>query len=392
MKYDFDKPIDRTGTHSVKLDVLPEGASEGLLPLWIADMDFPCAEPILAALHKRIDRKILGYTQNDNDQVKEAIYSWFLRRFGWNIDKSWIFFSPGVVPAIAFLINILSEEGDGIIIQGPVYHPFSAKITANKRVAANNPLIRQGNTYVMDFEDLERKFADPKNKGLILCSPHNPVGRVWTEEELLKTAAIAKKYDKWIISDEIHCDHTRKNVRFIPFLKAAPEYKDRIVACTAPSKTFNLAGAQFSNIIIPNPLYREKWTEFTGTKLSVGGCNLFGLEAAVAAYTEGEEWLDQVREYIDGNINYVNEFVSRNLPKAVVCKCEGTYLAWIDVRAYCADREKLEHTMLHEAKLYLDEGYVFGEEGIGYERINLATPRSNVVECMERFRKALDNL
>jgi len=390
MKYDFDIPVDRSGTHAVKLEVHPSGAPADILPLWVADMDFPCANPIIDALHRRIDNRIFGYTQYDTPRLKDAVYSWFHKRFGWDIDKQWIFFSPGVVPAIALLINCLSEEGDGIIIQRPVYYPFTGKITANRREAVNSPLIRKGNTYTMDFEDLEKKFADPKNKGMILCSPHNPVGRVWTESELRKLLEIAKKYDKWIISDEIHCDLTRMNVKHTPLLAIAGDYRDRIIACTAPSKTFNLAGAQFSNIIIPNPDYQKKWTEFANNRLSAaGGCSPFGLEATVAAYTEGEEWLDQVREYIDGNITYIEKFVKEKLPKAAVIACEGTYLVWIDLRAYCGDHKKLEQIMLHDARLFLDEGYIFGDEGSGYERINAATPRANIVSCMERLKGAL---
>ncbi|MCL2472539.1 MAG: pyridoxal phosphate-dependent aminotransferase [Treponema sp.] len=390
MKYDFDKPVDRTGTHSVKLEVLPEGAPADILPLWVADMDFACAEPIIKALHRRVDKGIFGYTQYDNPGVKGAVISWFEKRFGWTIDPSWIFSCPGVVPAIALLINCLSEEGDGIIIQRPVYHPFTGKVMANKREAVNSPLIRQGNTYVMDFDDLERKFADQKNRGMILCSPHNPVGRVWTETELLKLVAIAKKYGKWIISDEIHCDLTRTGIRHTPLLKIAGDYKDRIIACTAPSKTFNLAGIQLSNIIIPNGEYQKKWTDFAGNRMSIaGGCSPFGLEAMVAAYNEGEEWLDEARKYIDGNIKYIEEFVKEKLPKASVITCEGTYLVWLDLRGYCADHRKLEQIMIHEAKLFLDEGYIFGDEGFCYERINTATPRSNIVTCMERMGKAL---
>lgn len=392
MKYDFDKIIDRTGTHATKLDVLPKGAPEDILSLWIADMDFPCAEPIIEALHKRIDKRIFGYTHYDNSRVKDAAYSWFHRRFGWEIDKSWMFFSPGIVPALGILINALTEEGDGVIIQRPVYYPFTSKIEGNNRVVANSPLIRIGNTYVMDYDDLEKKFANPQNKGMILCSPHNPVGRVWTEEELCKVVEIAKKYDKWIVSDEIHCDLTRAGVSHTPLLKAAPEYKDRIIACTAPSKTFNMAGMHFSNIIIPNTEYQKKWTAFADDRLRISACNPFGLEAFVAAYTEGEEWLEQVKEYIDSNIQYIENFVSENLPYADVISCEATYLVWIDVRKYCSDHKRLEHAMVHEAKVALDEGYIFGEEGLGYERINVATPKSNIIDCMERMKKALISL
>jgi cystathionine beta-lyase len=303
-----------------------------------------------------------------------------------------MFFCPGIVPALAFLINTLTNEGDGVIIQRPVYYPFTNKIEANNRIVVNNPLIREGNTYRMDYDDLDKKFADPKNKGMILCSPHNPVGRVWTKEELLKIVAVAKKYDKWIISDEIHADLTRIGITNVPLLKIAPEYKHRIIACTAPSKTFNLAGMQFSNIIIPNEEYRKNWVDLTDAKLSVSMCNPFGLEATIAAYTKGDEWLDQLRVYIDKNIDYIEKFVKSELPKATVIKCEGTYLVWIDVREYCNDKDKLEECMVKTAKLALDEGYIFGEEGIGYERINIAAPMSSIVLCMDRMKSALLSL
>ena len=392
MNYNFDEWIDRRGTHAVKLEVLPEAAPEDVLSLWVADMDFPCAEPILTALHERIDRKIFGYTGYDNDEVKQAVYSWYQRRFGWEIDKSWMFFSPGVVPAIAFLINALTEEGDGIIIQKPVYYPFGAKIEANKRRVVNNPLIRTGDTYVMDYEDLDRKFADPTVKGMIFCSPHNPVGRVWTEDELKQLVAVARKYNKWIISDEIHCDLTRIGITHHPLMKVAPEYRDQIITCTAPSKTFNMAGMQFSNIIIPNPEYQKLWSGYIDARYSVAMCSPFGLTAIVAAYNEGEEWLEQVRAYIDGNITYIENFVKEHLPKAEMIRCEGTYLVWIDVRNYCNDKERLEEAMLKVAKIALDEGYIFGEEGVGYERINIATSRAVVEDCMKRMKMGLESL
>ena len=393
MKYNFNEIIDRTGTHSVKWDKLPEGAQPDTLPLWVADMDFGCPEPVLDALHKRIDRKIFGYTIYDSDRLKNAVYSWFKRRYGWDIDKSWIFFSPGIVTGFSLLINILTQEGDGVIIQKPVYNPFTDRVEANKRVVINNSLLRQGSRYVMNFEDLEKKFADPKNKGMILCSPHNPVGRVWTEDELLNLVSIAKKYDKWIISDEIHCDLTRPGKKHIPLLKAAPEYRERIIVCTAPSKTFNIPGLQFSNLIIPNKEYQEKWQYFTCNKTALGdGCNPLSLEATIAAYTEGGEWLDQAMEYIDGNIRYVEGFLKENLPKAALIDCEGTFLVWVDLRAYCGDPKKLKQIMIHDAKLFLNQGYIFGEEGAGYVRINLATQRQNVVECMERMKKTLLNI
>lgn len=391
MKYDFDTPVDRRGTHSVKLDALPKGAAEDALPLWVADMDFPCAQPILDALHQRIDRQIFGYTLYENEELKNAVTGWYQRHFNWQIPKDELFFSPGIVPAIAFLIQCLTGEGDGIIIQRPVYYPFTNSIEANGRRVVNNALLRRGNTYEMDFDGLERCFADQRNKGLLLCSPHNPVGRVWTCEELQTVAALAQKYDKWIISDEIHSDLTRAGVTHTPLLKLAPQYQHRIIACTAPSKTFNLAGMQFSNIVIPNEEYQKKWKQLVSNQFSLGFCSSLGLTAVIAAYTQGDEWLSQVKSYIDGNIGYVRDFVAARLPKAQVIDCQGTYLVWIDFRNYCSDPQKLKELMQQKARVALDEGYIFGPEGAGYERINVATARSNLKDCMERIEAALNS-
>ena len=392
MKYNFDEIIDRKNTDSIKIDILPVGSSPDSLPLWIADMDFTCAQPILNALHRCIERKIFGYTNYDNETCKDAVVNWFGRRFGWNIKKEDIFFSPGVVPAFAVLVNVLCEEGDGIIIQRPVYYPFTNKIKANNRKVVNNPLLYKDGKYTMDYADLEEKLKDPKTKGMIFCSPHNPVGRVWTEEELRKMVDLFKKYNKWIISDEIHCDLTRKGIVHTPLTKVAPDYADNIIVCTAPSKTFNLAGMQLSNIIITNKDYQNKWLDFIDRKISVSNCNPFGLTAMVAAYNESEEWLDQVRDYIDGNIAYIKNFIKVHFPKAKVVDTEGTYLMWIDFNGYCSDYKKLEEWMQKKAKVALDEGYIFGEEGIGFERINVASPRSVIEECMKRMKDNFDSL
>ncbi len=388
-KYDLDQIIDRKGTYSCKWEQLPEGTPADALPLWVADMDFPCADPILEALHKRIDRQILGYSIYENDECKSAVTGWFKRRFNWDVEKNNIFFSPGVVPAIAFLLDILTKEGDGVLIQKPVYYPFSGKIEGNRRTIVNNPLIYQNGRYEIDFEDLEAKMSVPANKGMILCSPHNPVGRVWTEQELKSIVEICKKYDKWIISDEIHFDLVRKGVKHQPLLKLCPEYKDRIIVCTAPSKTFNLAGMQLSNIVIPNPEYQKLWNAETGDKLSVNFASPLGITAVIAAYNESEDWLNQVNDYIDANIAFAKEYFAQNLPKAKMVEPEGTYLIWVDLREYCSDAKKLEELMIQKAKVVLDEGYIFGEEGVGFERINAACPRSILKECLDRMKNAL---
>lgn len=392
MKYNFDEVVDRRGTYSCKLEAMPEGAPEDALSVWVADMDFACAEPIIKALHERIDRRIFGYTIYDNQDLKNAVTGWFKRRYDWEIEKEDVFFSPGVVPALAFLLQALTGEGDGIIIQRPVYYPFTNKINGNNRKIYNSSLIYENGDYRMDYEDLEKKFADDAVKGMILCSPHNPVGRVWTLDELRKLVDIAKKYNKWIISDEIHMDLTRKGIVHTPLLKAAPEYADHIVVCTAPSKTFNLAGMQLSNIVIPNKEWQKKWLEVIDDAFSVSMANPFGIAATIAAYNEGEEWLDQLRDYLDENIRYVKEFVKENLPKASVTAVEGTYLIWLDLNGYEKDPKKLEKLMQQTAKIAFDEGYIFGEEGSGFERINAAMPKKNLEDCMNRIKMALDTL
>lgn len=392
MKYNFDEVVDRKGTYSCKLDQMPEGAPSDALSVWVADMDFACAEPVIRALHERVDRRIFGYTIYDNEDLKNAVIGWFKRRYDWEVEKNDIFFSPGVVPALAFLLQALTGEGDGIIIQRPVYYPFTNKINGNNRKIYNSSLIYENGDYKMDYEDLEKKFADEAVKGLILCSPHNPVGRVWTMDELRRLVDIAKKYGKWIISDEIHMDLTRKGVVHTPLLKVAPEYADHIVVCTAPSKTFNLAGMQLSNIVIPNKEWQKLWLGVIDDAFSVSMANPFGIAATIAAYNEGEEWLDQLRDYLDENIRYVKEFVKEQLPKASVTAVEGTYLIWLDLNAYGLDPKALEKLMQETARIAFDEGYIFGEEGNGFERINAAMPKRNLEDCMNRIKKALDTL
>ena len=402
MKYDFDQLTDRRGTYASKTDAMPEGCPPDALPAWVADMDLICAEPVLQAIHARTDHGILGYTRYGSRDCKEAVMGWFRRSFGWEIQPEYLFYSPGLVPAIGMLLQALTRPGDGIVIQKPVYYPFMAKIEANGRKTVNNPLIRRESgevegvfDYTMDFEDLDAKMADPANAGLLLSSPHNPVGRVWTREELTKVIEICRKYDKWIIADEIHCDLTRRGVVQTPLLKLAeeisPDFCGRIVACTAPSKTFNLAGLAFSNLVIPGEDFRKKWYDLVDGQLGLGhGCNPLSLAAAMAAYNEGGEWLEQLKEYLDGNIEYIGQFVRDYMPKAKTAVCQGTYLMWVDMNGYCRDRQRLEYAMQQIGRVALDEGYIFGEEGSGYERINVAMPRSLVEDCMMRMKKAAE--
>ena len=389
MKYNFDEIIDRSGTSATKMDSLPKGCPDDALPLWVADMDFACAEPILKALHERIDKKIFGYTMYDTDECLGAVLNWYKKRYGWEEQKENLFFCGGIVSAYAVLLNLLTKEGEGVVIQRPIYYPFTMKANSNGRQIVDSPLIYADGNYTIDFDDLDKKMAEPNNKVLVFCSPHNPAGRVWTEEEIRKVVDICKKYDKWIICDEIHCDLLRCGMTFHPILKVAPDYADRIAVCTAPSKTFNLAGMKTSNIVIHNKELQAAWKELIGGKLSMNGAGTLGLTAMIAAYNEGEEWLEQLKEYLDGNFAYIDAFLKEHLPKAHMVPSEGTYLAWIDFNGYVdGDAEKLEEIMQKKARVALDEGYIFGDAGRGFERINIATPRSVVEDCMDRILKA----
>ena len=389
MKYNFDEIIDRSGTSATKMESLPKGCPDDALPLWVADMDFACAEPILKALHERIDKKIFGYTMYDTDECLGAVLNWYKKRYGWEEQKENLFFCGGIVSAYAVLLNLLTKEGEGVVIQRPIYYPFTMKANSNGRQIVDSPLIYADGNYTIDFDDLDKKMAEPNNKVLVFCSPHNPAGRVWTEEEIRKVVDICKKYDKWIICDEIHCDLLRCGMTFHPILKVAPDYADRIAVCTAPSKTFNLAGMKTSNIVIHNKELQAAWKELIGGKLSMNGAGTMGLTAMIAAYNEGEEWLEQLKEYLDGNFAYIDAFLKEHLPKAHMVPSEGTYLAWIDFNGYVdGDAEKLEEIMQKKARVALDEGYIFGDAGRGFERINIATPRSVVEDCMDRILKA----
>lgn len=394
-KYNFDKVVDRIDTDSVKWDFRtncsPKAQKDGL-PLWIADMDFECADPIIKALHHRVDHKIFGYSSNNSDKYFDAFCNWYKRRFDWDIDRKSVVFSPGVVPAIALLVRVLTKPSEGVIIQKPVYYPFTNKIENNDRKVINNSLIYEDGTYKMDYEDLDKKASDPNNKVLILCSPHNPVGRVWSEEELKRVVEICKKHDVWIVADEIHSDLIRKEVKHTPLQLLCSDYKDKIVTCVAPSKSFNLAGMQLSNIIINNAELRKRYKHEIVATGGVSSPNPFAIVSAIAAYNESEDWLDELNDYLDKNVEFIKEFLLNNIPKAKLIYPEGTYLVWIDLNAFGLNEIDLEDLMFKKANVLLDEGYIFGKEGIGFERINAACPRSILKECLERIKKALDSL
>lgn len=390
MKYDFNKVISRSETDSVKWEFMPvvEGkTNEDLLPLWIADMDFPCAEPIIQALHKRVDRKIFGYSFADSDGYLSSVQAWFKERYNWEFDFKDIQIAPGVVPALTVLIKSLTKTGDGVIIQKPVYYPFMAVIESNGRRSINNALIEKDGYYSINFKDLEKKASKSDTSMMVLCSPHNPVGRVWTKKELTEIARICLENEVVLVSDEIHCDLIRKESEFIPM--GCINSDERIISCTSASKSFNLAGMQISNIIIKSEKFRKLWKKEIFKNSAFFGSNPLGIVATETAYNQGCFWLEQVNQYIDSNLRYVKDFLDENLPDLKYRIPEGTYFAWIDFRSYDFSFEQLEDIMRKKAGVFLDEGYIFGEEGIGFERINVACPRSILDDCLIRIKKAI---
>ena len=387
MKYDLDRIVDRRGTNSLKWEFGPminPKVKADTLPLWVADMDFPCAEPILRALRERIDREIFGYSLHYTGDYFRAVCGWMQRRFGWYVNSEHIVVSPGVVPAISSLIRCFTEKGDGIIIQRPVYGPFAAQIERNGRLVVDNSLVNDDGYYRMDFEDLKRKAADPANTMMILCSPHNPVGRVWSEDELRRVGEICLENDVLLVSDEIHFDIVRKGVKHRVLETLFPG-EERIITCTAPSKSFNLAGMQVSHIILRGEEQRQRWEDETGHQM----LSPLAIAAVQAAYNEGESWLDQVNGYIDANLEFIADFLRDNLPEAVYRVPEGTYLAWIDLSAYGYSGEELNSLMIEDAGVFFDGGNKFGAQSASFQRINTACPRSILAEALDRMAAGL---
>jgi cystathionine beta-lyase len=403
MKYDFDTEISRRGTRSVKWEFVKRGPDlvpwertdpelgEGrVLPMWVADMDFPCPKPVIDALVQRAAHGIYGYTAMTGAYA-DAVVRWMRKRQGWSIEPDWICTSPGVVPALNLLVETFTSPGDRVLIQPPVYFPFFSAVQSHGREIARNSLVYEDGRYGMDLADLEEKARDPAVKMAILCSPHNPVGRVWTREELIRFGEICLENEVLVVSDEIHGDLIYPGHEFVPFAGISEDFAGAAVVCTAPSKTFNMAGLHTSNIVIANPALRAR---FRQALLGHGimGMGAFGVVAAEAAYNHGEEWLEQVLDYLQGNLRYLEDYVARHLPPIRVVPPEGTYLVWLDCRRLELDKRELERLMLDEARVYLEEGYVFGSEGEGFVRMNIACPRSILAEALDRIRRVVEGL
>ncbi len=386
--YNFDKIINRRGTISSKWDSLKKlYGREDLLPLWVADMDFESPPEVIKALIERAYHGVYGYNFI-SDEYYEAVISWMKRRHNWHIEKEWITYTPGVVPAISYAIKAFTQPGDKIIIQTPVYHPFYKVIEENERRIVKNPLIYRDGKYYMDFEDLERKI-DPGVRMLILCSPHNPVGRVWTEEELLRLAEICLKNNILVVSDEIHFDIVYKGHKHRVFASLSDEIRDNSVVLTAPSKTFNIAGLQVSNVIISNEILRMKFRKEVN-KDHISSPNVFGERALIACYNQSEAWLDALLEYLEGNRNFFIDYIEKNIPKLKPVKPEGTYLVWVDCSELGMEPDELRDFFLNKCRLALNDGKMFGEEGSTFQRFNIGCPRSVLEEALKRIEEAIN--
>ena len=390
MKYDFNEVISRKGSDCLKYDKTNDFfGSEDILPMWIADMDFRTPDFVLAALKERLEHPVMGYFYH-SDEYYQAIVSWMQKRHQWNIYSKWICFSPGVVAGLSFLVQTLTKENDKVLIQPPVYPPFFEVVTKNRRELLFNPLKVKDEKYEMDFNDLEEKLRQHP-KMMILCNPHNPVGRCWKPEELEQVANLCLKYGCLLISDEIHSDLMMCGYKHTPVASLSENIAQNTITCMAPSKTFNLAAMFTSEIIIPNPEIRARFKSFMNDTVHIYG-NVMGSVASQAAYTHGAEWLDQLREYLTGNVRFCKEFIKENIPQLKTYTHEATYLLWIDFKGLGLTHEQLSEKLIGTARLGLNDGKAFGIEGDNHMRMNLACPRATVEEAMSRLQDMIVKL
>ncbi|MDD5702690.1 MAG: pyridoxal phosphate-dependent aminotransferase [Dehalococcoidales bacterium] len=398
MKYDFGQECCRKNTDSIKWDCLqPIFGREDIIPMWVADMDFPVAQPIVDALTRRAQHPFYGYTQA-GPTVIEAVVERMRRKFNWEIQPEWIVFTPGVVPALHAAVRTLSHPGDEIIIQQPVYYPFFSAVTSAGCQIANNGLKLINGRYEIDFKDLAEKFlprdgmhpAPSRVKAIILCNPQNPVGRIWEQEELIRLGEIVIRHGAVVISDEIHCEILFRGYRHTPFASISEEFAQNCIVCMSPSKTFSLAGLEVSSIIIPNEKIRE---EFNNIKAGIlPWPNLFGYTALEAAYRYGDEWLEQALGYLQGNLDFMIDYFKRRISRIQVIHPQGTYLVWLDCRSLGLNDLDLRNFMRQKARVGLDDGYLFGAGGSGFQRMNIACPRPTLEEALKRIEAAVNNL
>ena len=382
MIYDFNKVNNRRGTCSCKWD---DSADPEVLPMWVADMDFQTAPAIVEALQERISQGIYGYAHVP-DEYYEAAIDWFTRRHGWTFRREWMIYVPGVVPALSAIVKALTVPGDKVLIQTPVYNCFFSSIRNNGCGIEANTLVRDGDTFRIDFDDLEKKASDPSVKLMILCNPHNPAGRVWTREELTRIGEICFRNGVTVVADEIHCELVYPGHEYIPFASISEEFQSRSITCISPSKAFNIAGLHIANIVVPDPEMRKKVDRAVNVN-EVCDVGPLGVIAATAAYRHGEDWLTQLIAYLKGNFESFRKYCRENLPEFPVADLEGTYLVWMDCSRLGVASEVLEEALVSEAKLWLNAGTMYGEDGEGYMRWNIACPRSVMLEGLERFTR-----
>ena len=389
MKYNFNEKIDRKNNHAAKWEEMGNKyISNDLWPVWIADMDLKTAPVIIEAMREKLDQGIFGYVYRP-DSYYQAAANWLERRFGYTIDPKTLINSPGVVPTLSILVRLMTKENDKILIQSPVYYPFSAVVKENNRILVENNLVKdETGYYTIDFKDLEEKLSDEAVKLFIMCSPHNPVGRVWKKEELEKMANLCLKYNVRMIADEIWRDIIMPGHKHTPIASLSKEIENNTITCFSPTKTFNIAGLQASFVTFPQRKEWEMFDEELG-KLDVKRNSPFSLVAFETGYNEGEEWLEELIVHLDGNMDYVINFVKEKLPEVKVRKPEGTYLMWLDFSALNMTKEELSMFMQKEGRIALDDGYWFGENGVGFERMNIACPRYMVEEGMTRIENAI---
>ena len=389
-QYDFDTYIDRRGTSCIKWDFgMERKGRDDLLPLWVADMDFKLPDEIVSDITNRASQGVFGYTDPKADYF-DAVNGWFERRHGFKVDHDWITITHGVVYGIVLAIRAFTEPGEAVMIQQPVYYPFAESVRVNKRKLVNNQLVYKDGKYEIDFDDFEKKIVEEKVKLFLLCSPHNPVGRVWSRDELIRIADICKRHDVYVFADEIHSDFIYSSFAHTSYMTLGDGYRDKLILGTSPSKTFNMAGLQVANIIIPNKDVREKF-RYENMITGYSQCNAVGLEATKSVYTKGDKWVDELIEYLEGNLSFVRDFLKEKLPKVKLVEPEGTYLIWLDFSKITDSHKELEDLIVDKAHLWLDPGIIFGKETSLFERINIACPRSILKQAMEQLYDAISN-
>lgn len=387
-KYNFDQIIDRKGTNALKTDALKERyGNENLIPLWVADMDFLSPPEITEAIIERAKHGLFGYTRPSLEYY-DSIINWVGTQHKWKIDQSWLCYIPGVVKGIAFVLDCFTSSKDKVIIQPPVYHPFRIIPTLHNREVVNNPLVFEDNQYKMDLDHL-KSIITPDCKVLILCNPHNPAGRVWNKEELIELAEICYEHNILVISDEIHSDLALYNHNHIPFASVSDKAANNSITFMAPSKTFNIAGLVSSFSIVENKELREKFYTYLESS-ELNEADIFAYTATQAAYEKGGEWLSELKEYIEGNIEFVDTYLKENIPQIKTIIPQASFLVWLDCRELKLSQSDLVSLFVDKAALALNDGAMFGKEGTGYMRLNIGSPRSVLIEALNNLKKAIE--